>query len=260
MTAHRIDLNSDVGESFGNYKLGLDEQVIPLITSANIACGFHAGDPGVMRRTVSLARDHGVAVGAHPGLPDLLGFGRRTMDVSLQEIKDYATYQIGAMQAFAAAEGVRMQHVKPHGALYNMAGRNPGIWETVAAAMADVDSTLILFVLAGANRKDLEAVGKRYDIHMAFEFFADRAYNPDGSLVARSLEGAMIHDHELAAERVLKMATDGRVVCIDGSEIELAVDTVCVHGDNPSALALVKKIRETLIGAGVTIQPAGEFL
>jgi UPF0271 protein len=260
MTAYRIDLNSDVGESFGNYKLGLDEQVIPLITSANIACGYHAGDPGVMRRTIALAREHGVAAGAHPGLPDLLGFGRRSMDVSLQEIKDYTTYQIGAMQAFAAAEGIRLQHVKPHGALYNMAVRNPIIWEAVAAAMGDIDPNLILFVLAGSNRKDLEAVGERFGIRVAFEFFADRAYNPDGSLVSRSLDGAVIHDHDLAAERVMKMATGGTVVCIDGSEIELAAETICVHGDNPSALELVKKIRETLIGAGVRIQAAGEFL
>ena len=260
MTGYRIDLNSDVGESFGSYKLGLDEQVVPLITSANIACGFHAGDPGVMRRTIGMARDHGVAAGAHPGLPDLLGFGRRTMDVSLQEIKDYTTYQIGAMQAFAAAEGIRLQHVKPHGALYNMAVRDPRIWETVAAAMADVDPSLILFVLAGANRKELEAVGERCGIRVAFEFFADRAYNPDGSLVARSLEGAVIHDHDLAAERVMKMATSGTVACIDGSEIELAAETICVHGDNPAALSLVKKIRETLIGAGVKIQAVGEFL
>jgi UPF0271 protein len=260
MAAFRVDLNSDVGESFGNYKLGLDEQVIPLITSANIACAYHAGDPGVMRRTIATARDHGVAVGAHPGLPDLLGFGRRTMDVSLQEICDYTTYQIGAMQAFAAAEGVRLQHVKPHGALYNMAVRDPRIWETVASAMADVDSNLILYVLAGSNRKDLEAVGERSGIRVAFEFFADRAYNPDGSLVARSLEGSVIHDHDRAAERVLKMATEATVVCIDGSEIELAAETVCVHGDNPSALALVQKIRETLAGAGVGIQATGEFL
>lgn len=260
MTAYRIDLNSDVGESFGNYKLGLDEQVIPLIASANIACGFHAGDPGVMRRTVSLARDHEVAVGAHPGLPDLLGFGRRSMDVSLQEIKDYATYQIGALQAFAAAEGVRLQHVKPHGALYNMAVRDPRIWEAVAAAMADIDPSLILFVLAGSNRKDLEAVGERFGIRVAFEFFADRAYNPDGSLVSRSDPGAVIHDHDLAAARVMKMATEGTLVCIDGSEIEMAAETICVHGDNPSALELVRKIRETLLGAGVQIQAAGEFL
>ena len=138
MSARQIDLNSDVGESFGNYKLGLDEELIPLISSANIACGFHAGDPSVLRRTVVLARDHGVAVGAHPGLPDLMGFGRRAMEVSQEEIRDYVTYQIGAIQAFAIAEGVRLQHVKPHGALYNMAVRNPAIWETVAAAMAEL--------------------------------------------------------------------------------------------------------------------------
>ena len=260
MTAFRIDLNSDVGESFGRYRLGLDEQVIPLITSANIACGFHAGDPAVMRRTICLARDHGVAVGAHPGLPDLLGFGRRTMEVSLQEIEDYVTYQIGALQAFAASEGVRLQHVKPHGALYNMAVRDPRIWEAVAAAMAGIDPDLILFVLSAANRGDLEAIGRRVGVRFAFEFFADRAYNPDGSLVSRSLEGAVIHDHDMAAARVLKMAIDGKVECVDGTEIELAAETICVHGDNPSALALVNKIRETLSGAGVKVQPAGEFL
>ncbi|KPJ76784.1 MAG: lactam utilization protein LamB [Deltaproteobacteria bacterium SG8_13] len=260
MAAYRIDLNSDVGESYGNYKLGLDEQVIPLITSANIACGFHAGDPGVMRRTISLAREHGVAVGAHPGLPDLLGFGRRSMDVSLQEIRDYTTYQIGALQAFAVAEGVRLQHVKAHGALYNMAVSDPRIWETLAAAMADIDANLILVVLAGSNRTDLKAIGERFGIRVAFEFFADRAYNPDGSLVARSLEGAMIHDHDLAAERVMKMATSGTVVCIDGSEIELAAETICVHGDNPSALALVQNIRKTLVSVGVRLQSTGEFL
>ena len=260
MASFRVDLNSDVGESFGNYKLGLDEQVIPLITSANIACAYHAGDPGVMRRTIATARDHGVAVGAHPGLPDLLGFGRRAMDVSLQEITDYVTYQIGALQAFAAAEQTRLQHVKPHGALYNMAVRDPQIWEAVAAAMAAIDPSLILFVLAGSNRKDLEAVGKRFGIRVAFEFFADRAYNPDGSLVARNLEGAVIHDHDLAAARVLQMATDGTVVCTDGSKLTLAAETICVHGDNPSALQLVANIRETLTGAGVKVQAVGEFL
>ena len=260
MSTPRIDLNSDVGESFGNYKLGLDEQVIPLITSANIACGYHAGDPGVMRRTIALARDHDTAVGAHPGLPDLLGFGRRSMDISLQEIQDYTTYQIGALQAFAVAQGARLQHVKPHGALYNMAVRDPGIWESVASAMVDVDPNLILFVLAGSNRTDLEAMGSRCGIRLAFEFFADRAYNPDGSLVSRSLEGAVIHDHDLAAARVLKMATEGTVESVDGSEIELAADTICVHGDNPSALALVTRIRETLTSAGVKIESVGEFL
>ncbi len=260
MIAHRIDLNSDVGESFGNYKLGLDEEVIPMISSANIACGFHAGDPTVLRRTVALARDHKVAVGAHPGLPDLMGFGRRAMDVTPSEIKDYVTYQVGAIQGFAAAEGVDVQHVKPHGALYNMAVQNPAIWETVVAALSELDKNLILFVLGGANKNELSAMAAHYGIRVAFEFFADRAYNPDGSLVSRKTPGAVIKDHGLAAKRVLKMATEGKVTCVDGSEIELPADTICVHGDNPAALQLVQKIRQTLTEAGVDIRAPRTFL
>jgi len=260
MPARQIDLNSDVGESFGNYKLGLDEELIPLISSANIACGFHAGDPTVLRRTVALARDHGVAVGAHPGLPDLMGFGRRAMEVSPEEIRDYVTYQIGAIQAFAVAEGVKLQHVKPHGALYNMAVRKPAIWEVVAAVLADLDKDLVLFVLGGADRDELGAMGARHGIRIAFEFFADRAYNPDGSLVSRKTPGAVIKDHDQAAQRVRKMATEGKVTCVDGSDIALHADTICVHGDNPAALQLVRKIRETLAASGVDINPPQNFL
>ena len=260
MPVNKIDLNSDVGESFGNYKLGLDEDVIPLISSANIACGFHAGDPAVMRRTIAIAHENGTSIGAHPGFPDLIGFGRRELDASLEEIKDYVTYQIGALQAFAAAQGMNLQHVKPHGALYNMAVKNTAIWDAVAEAVAAVDNRLILFVLAGADRKDLEAIGARHGIRIAYEFFGDRAYNPDGSLVSRSEPGSVIHDGEAVAQKVLKMVQEGRVVCKDNSEIELKADTICVHGDNPSALSLVKKIRETLQAAGVEIAPPAEFL
>ncbi len=255
-----IDLNSDVGESFGRYTIGLDDEVIPLISSANIACGFHAGDPAVMRRTMRLALASGVGPGAHPGLPDLMGFGRRAMDVTLDEIRDDVTYQVGALAAFATAEGAKLQHVKPHGALYNMAVANPAIWEVVAEAIASVDADLILFVLGGGNREDLKAMGRRVGIRVACEFFADRAYNPDGSLVSRREPGAVIKDHDLAAARVLKMATEGRVVCANGEEIALAGETVCVHGDNPQALALVRQIRTTLETAGVAIQPVGTFL
>jgi UPF0271 protein len=256
----KIDLNSDVGESFGNYKLGLDEELIPLISSANIACGFHAGDPAVMRRTISLARLHGVAVGAHPGLPDLIGFGRRYMDVSLEEIRDYALYQIGALQAFASLAGLTLQHVKPHGALYNMAVRNPGIWEAMAEVLAALNRDLILVALAGPNRKELQAIGARQGIRIAFEFFADRGYNPDGSLVSRREPGAVIQDRNVVAERVLKMVQEGGVVCKDGAEIELTADTICVHGDNPAALSLARRIRETLVAAGIEIAPPGTFL
>ncbi|UCF95545.1 MAG: LamB/YcsF family protein [Desulfobacterales bacterium] len=260
MKAKKIDLNSDVGESFGNYKLGLDEEVIPLISSANIACGFHAGDPTVMKRTIVLAKQNDVAIGAHPGFPDLIGFGRRNMDVSLEEIKDYVTYQIGALQAFAAAQGLKLQHVKPHGALYNMAAGNFEIWDAVAEVMGRLDPRLILFVLAGPGRDDLEAIGAKHGIRIAFEFFGDRAYNPDGSLVSRKERGAVIHDHRVVAQKVLKLVEDGKVVCRDGSEIELAADTICVHGDNPAAVALVQKIRATLQGAGIEVTPPGGFL
>lgn len=258
--AGKIDLNSDVGESFGNYKLGLDEEVIPLISSANIACGFHAGDPGVMRRTVALAKKHDVAPGAHPGFPDLLGFGRRNMDTSLEEIKDYITYQVGALQAFAAAEGVPLQHVKPHGALYNMAVKNTAIWEAVAEALARLDANLVLVVLAGSNTEVLQRIGTRFGIRIAFEFFGDRAYNADGSLVSRKEPGSVIHDQDLAASRILKLVKDGKVVAKDGTEIELTADTICVHGDNPTAVALTKKIRETLTAEGIEIAPMRSFL
>jgi UPF0271 protein len=255
-----IDLNSDVGESFGNYTIGLDEAVVPLISSANIACGFHAGDPGVMRRTVRLAMASGVGPGAHPGLPDLMGFGRRSMDVTLDEIRDYVAYQVGALMAFVKAEGGKLQHVKPHGALYNMAVADPAIWEAVAEAMASLDPDLILFVLGGRNRDELKAMGRRAGIRVACEFFADRAYNPDGTLVSRREPGAVIRAHDVAARRVLKMATEGRVVCASGEEIALSGETVCVHGDNPQALALVRQIRTTLDSAGVAIRPVGTFL
>ena len=257
---NKIDLNSDVGESFGVYKLGLDEEVIPLISSANIACGFHAGDPAVMKRTISLAKENGVGAGAHPGFPDLIGFGRRNMDATLEEIKDYVTYQVGALQAFASAQGVRLQHVKPHGALYNMAVQNVEVWNAAAEAIAGLDRDLILVVLAGPNRSELEAIATRHSIRIAFEFFADRAYNPDGSLVSRREAGAVLHNSEEVAERVVKMVTEGMVLAIDGSEIRLEADTICVHGDNPEAVGLVKNIRESLIGSGIGVVPMGTFL
>jgi len=256
----KIDLNSDVGESFGAYKLGLDEEVIPMISSANVACGFHAGDPVVMRRTVSLAAAGGTAVGAHPGFPDLMGFGRRFLDASLEEIKDYVAYQVGALQAVAAAQGLSLQHVKPHGALYNMAVQNPAIWDAVAGVMAAIDPRMILFVLAGSGRDELTAMAARHGIRIAFEFFGDRAYNPDGSLVSRKLPGAVIRDPDTVAAKILKLVQDGTVICIDGSEIPLEADTICVHGDNPSALDLVRNIRQTLESAGVAIAPVGDFL
>jgi len=261
MTAKiKIDMNSDVGESFGVYKLGLDEEVIPHITSANIACGFHGGDPGVMRRTISLAKQYGVEVGAHPGFQDLIGFGRRNVDATLEEIQDDVMYQMGALQAFAIAQGLRLQHVKPHGALYNMAVANPKIWEAIAEGVAKVDRGIILVVLASSKREPLQEIGKRCGIRIAFEFFPDRAYRNDGSLVPRREKGAVIHDHEVVAKRALKMVLEGKVVAIDGTEIELKADTLCVHGDNPAAVLMVEKIREGLKAAGVEVTAMKNFV
>jgi UPF0271 protein len=256
----RIDLNSDVGESFGAYSIGLDEEMIPLISSANIACGFHGGDPGVMKKTIALAQEHGVALGAHPGFPDLLGFGRRKIDATLEEIRNYVIYQIGALQAFATIQKMRLQHVKAHGALYNMAERDPHIWEAIARVIAGLDGELILVAIAGPMREEIKEIGRRYGIRIAFEFFADRAYNRDGFLVSRREPGAVIHDHRQAAERVLKMVTEKRITAIDGAEIEVIADTICVHGDNPAAVRLAKQIRESLVAAGVEITPMGKFL
>lgn len=249
----QIDLNSDVGESFGAYKLGLDEEVIPHLTSANIACGFHGGDPAVMRKTVSLAKRYGVEVGAHPGFPDLIGFGRRNMDATLEEIQDYVVYQTGALQAFAISQGLKLQHMKAHGALYNMAVANPKIWKAMAEAICRVDKEMILVALASSNNESLLDMGKRYGIRIAFEAFPDRAYRKDGSLVPRREKGAVIEDHEIVAQRALKMALEGKVIAIDGTEIDLWADTLCVHGDNPAAVQMVKKIREELKKSGANV-------
>lgn len=256
----QIDMNSDVGESFGVYKIGLDEEVIPQITSANIACGFHAGDPAVMRKTVALAKQYGVEVGAHPGFQDLVGFGRRNIDATLEEIQDAIVYQTGALMAFARSQGVKLQHVKAHGSLYNMAVANTKIWEAMAEAIAQIDQDLILVVLASSNREPLQEIGRRYGIRIAFEAFPDRAYNQDGSLVSRRVKGAVIHDHEEVAKRALKMAMEGKVIAMDGTEISLKADTLCVHGDNPAAVKMVKKIRQELREAGVSILPMKWFV
>ena len=255
-----IDVNSDVGESFGVYKLGLDEEVIPHITSANIACGFHAGDPGVMRKTVALAKQHGVEVGAHPGFSDLLGFGRRNVDATLEEIQDYVIYQTGALMAFARSQGLKVQHVKAHGSLYNMAVANPKIWEAMAEAVAKVDRDIILVVLASSERGSFLEMGRRHGLRIAFEAFPDRAYNRDGSLVSRKEKGAVIHDHEIVVRRGVKMAVEGKVVALDGTEVELKADTLCVHGDNPAAVEMVKRIRQELKVAGVAVMPMKNFI
>jgi len=256
----KIDINSDVGESFGIYKLGLDEEIIPHITSANIACGFHAGDPSVMRKTISLAKQYGVEVGAHPGFPDLLGFGRRNIDATPEEIQDYILYQTGALKAFALSQGIRLQHVKAHGSLYNMAAANHRIMEAIAESVAKMDRELILLVSASSQREPLLEIVERYGLRIAFEAFADRAYQSDGSLVSRKEKGAVIEDHEVVVTRALKMALEGKVFAVDETEIELKADTLCVHGDNPAAVQMVKRIREGLRTAGVEVTPLMNFI
>ena len=250
----RVDLNSDVGESFGAYTIGQDQILLRHITSANIACGFHAGDPGVMRSTVAIAREHGVAVGAHPGFPDLVGFGRRDLNATSREVEDFVVYQIGALWAVAVAQGVRLQHVKPHGALFNMAVRDASLADAIARATAAVDRSLILFGLPGS---ELIAAGRRAGLRTASEVFADRAYEPDGTLVSRRKAGAVIHDSEAVVNRVLRMATDRTVVAVDGSTVTLDLDTICVHGDTPGAAELAARIRDALERSGVTVKPVG---
>jgi 5-oxoprolinase (ATP-hydrolysing) subunit A len=252
-----IDLNSDMGESFGAYKLGLDEELIKYVSSANIACGWHAGDARVMGRTVRLAKEHGVGVGAHPGYPDLQGFGRRNMGCTKEEIRDYVIYQVGALMAFCAGNGVKMRHVKPHGALYNTAVENRNVAEAIAEAVVSIDPGLMYVALAGAGGAVMTRIGERLGLKVVYEAFADRAYTPDGRLVNRSEPGAVITNPDEVAERAVRMAKDGKVVAVDGTVLDMEVHTLCVHGDNPSAVELVRRIRKALEAEGITIQPMG---
>lgn len=251
----RIDLNCDMGESFGAYKLGLDEEVIKYITSANIACGWHAGDPLVMDRTVKMAKDRGVGIGAHPGYPDLLGFGRRNMDCLPEEIRNYMIYQIGALNGFCRVHGVPLRHVKPHGNLYLTAVEDEKAARAVAQAIVSVDPELIYVGLAGAKGELMTRIGKEVGLKVAFEAFPDRAYTPEGTLVSRRQPGAVIKEPEKVAERALKMAKEGKVIAVDGKEIPLVAQTLCVHGDTPGAVNLVKMIRERLEKEGIQVQP-----
>jgi len=251
----QIDLNCDLGESFGAYSLGMDRDIIASVSSVNIACGFHAGDPQVMGRTVKLAREHGVGIGAHPGFPDLLGFGRRDMACSLEEIGAYLTYQIGALQAFCAVHGTRLRHVKPHGALYNQAAGNEDLVRTMARTIAGIDRDLMLVGLAGRGSARLAAIAGEEGIAMVFEAFPDRAYTPQGTLVSRRLPGAVIHDPEEAAARALRMVREGVVLAVDGTPVALAAQTLCVHGDNPQGVALAAAIRGRLQAAGIAVRP-----
>jgi UPF0271 protein len=254
MTA-RIDFNCDMGESFGTYALGLDTEIIKHITSANIACGFHAGDPQVMRKTVQLAEAHGVGIGAHPSFPDLQGFGRRNMTVTPDEVRNDIIYQVGALTAFTKAR--MLQHVKPHGALYNMAVPGGDLARAICEAVLEIDRSLILLALAGsAYAKVAEDMGVR----VAREAFADRAFNADGSLVPRSKPGAVIHDVKAVVERSVRMAIDGTAVAVTGEIIPMKADTICLHGDTPGAVTLAAELKARLERAGVQLVPLDQLV
>lgn len=253
----KVDLNSDIGESFGDYKLGLDEEVAKHISSANIACGWHAGDPMIMSKTVETAVRENIAVGAHPGYPDLMGFGRREMKITAEEAKCYIKYQLGALWAIAKSKGVNLQHVKVHGAFYNMAANDKELSEAIAQAIYEVDKNLILVGLANS---EMIKAGKKINLKVANEVFADRAYNADGTLVSRKKEGAVIHDRYVAIARVVRMVKEGKVTAITGEDIDIQADSICVHGDNPQAVSFVEAIRRTLANEGVEVVPMGCFV
>lgn len=248
---YHVDLNSDLGESFGLYTIGNDEAVLQYVSSANIACGFHAGDPQIMQKTVAMAAADGVAVGAHPGVPDLMGFGRRKMDITPQEAYAMVLYQVGALQAFTTAAHVPLQHVKPHGALYNMAAKDNALAAAIAKAVYDVNPQLILYGLAGSY---LISEGKKIGLTTASEVFADRTYQPDGTLTPRSQPDAMVTDEDMAIARVLRMIREGVVTAQNGEDIPVQADTICIHGDGAKALAFAHKIKTALEAHDVVVR------
>lgn len=250
-----IDFNCDMGESFGSYRLGLDEEVVKHVTSVNVAAGFHAGDPDWMARTVALAEEQGAGVGAHPAYPDLVGFGRRDMSLTPDEVEHAVTYQMGALAAFTRDR--RLQHVKPHGAMYNKAARDEGEARAIVKAVMAYDPEIIHVVLAGTA---WEEIARGAGARVARECFADRAVTPEGRLVPRSQPGAVVHDTDAVIARALKLATEGRVTAADGTEIDFQADTICLHGDTPGAVQLAAAVRAELERAGVEIKPMREFI
>jgi len=248
----RIDLNSDLGEGFGPFRVGADEALFPLISSANVACGFHGGDPVMMAWTVARAAANGVAVGAHPGFPDRGGFGRRVLVASPEEIHADVVYQVGALMAFCTVAGVPMQHVKAHGALYNIAVKDRAVADAIASAVAAVDPKLRFFALPGS---ELERAGVAAGLRIAREAFADRAYHRDGTLVARSQPGAVIHDPETAAARMVRLIETGEIETIEGETIRLQPDTICLHSDTPTAVPIAQALRAALDRAGIAVRP-----
>ncbi|MGV2620570.1 UNVERIFIED_CONTAM: LamB/YcsF family protein [Halobacillus marinus] len=254
---HIVDLNCDMGESFGAYKMGQDEEILTYVTSANIACGYHAGDPSTMRETVKKAAANGVGIGAHPGLPDLQGFGRRPMDLSPAEAYDLVVYQIGALQGFVHAEGEKLQHVKPHGALYNMAAKDKTLAEAIAKAVRDVDTGLLLYGLAGS---ELIAAGRTYNLPTASEVFSDRTYQEDGSLTSRRLPDALITDRKLAVDQVIRMIKENKVHTMQNVDIDIQAQTICIHGDGAHAVEFAKYITGALKESDIKLQASGKFI
>jgi UPF0271 protein len=246
-----MDLNADVGESFGGYSIGHDSGLMKVITSASIAAGFHGGDPSVLRRTIRLAKSSGVAIGAHPGFPDLAGFGRRDMQMSPHEAEDLVLYQIAVVAGVASTEGMRLQHVKPHGAMYNMASRDEVLASAIARAVAAFDRQLILF---GPPDSALTRAGQAEGLRVVGEGFADRAYEPDGSLVSRTKPGAVVKDVEEVVKRAVRIAREHAVAAVNGSTIPLNVETLCVHGDTEGADVLGARLRAGLEAGGITVQ------
>jgi UPF0271 protein len=249
-----IDLNCDMGESFGAWKMGDDAAIMPLITSANVAAGFHAGDPATIRDTVHLALEHGVAVGAHPSLPDLAGFGRRAMKVTAREVYDLVLYQGGAVAAFVRAAGATLQHVKPHGALYNMAAKDAALADAIAAAVKDLGDGVRLYGLAGSSM--IEAA-KRHGVAAVSEVFADRSYQRDGSLTPRDQPGAMLIDERAAVEQALSMVMQGKVRAVDGIDVPVEAGTLCLHGDQPGAVAFARALRAAFDERDIRVRAPG---
>ncbi|MHC0035654.1 5-oxoprolinase subunit PxpA [Pseudoneobacillus sp. C159] len=249
-----VDLNCDLGESFGAYQIGQDEEIMKYITSANIACGFHAGDPIIMRKTVEMAIKHGVKIGAHPGFPDLQGFGRRNMNLSPEEVYSMVLYQIGALEAFVRVMGATLHHVKPHGALYNMSATNQSFAEAIAKAIFDFNPELSFYGLA--NSAHIEA-GNKYHLKMAQEVFADRTYQADGTLTPRNHANALVTDKEKAIQQTVNMIKDKQVTAVTGETISITADTICIHGDGIHAVSFAKNIKNALENEGITLKKAG---
>lgn len=253
----KVDLNCDMGESFGAYKMGNDEEILDYVTSANIACGFHAGDPTTMRKTVTFALEKNVGIGAHPGLPDLVGFGRRNLGLSPQEAYDLVVYQIGALSGVVKAQGGHLQHVKAHGALYNMAVKDAALAEAIAEAVYAIDPELVLFGLSGS---EIIKAGKNIGLRTANEVFSDRTYQTDGSLTPRSQHNALITDSKMAIEQVIRMVKENTVQSVDHTDVSLQADTICIHGDGIHALDFAKQISTSLQQSDIQMVKVADFV